>query len=112
MRIAILGAGRLGGALAAGWSRAGHAIIFGVPDPAGDRYRGTAEAAGDAPIRSVAAAVEDADAVVLAVPFEAVAYVLAGAGDLAGRILIDATLPLTMASGRLELSMGFGTSGG
>jgi predicted dinucleotide-binding enzyme len=56
--------------------------------------------------------VQGADAIVLAVPFDAVGDALAAAGDLAGRLLIDVTNPLRMGAAGLELSIGFDRSGG
>jgi predicted dinucleotide-binding enzyme len=112
MRIAIAGAGNVGGALGKGWARAGHNIAYGVPDPSDPKHRPAAEAAGGARLGTVAEAVSGADVIVLAVPFGAAAEALAAAGDLAGRILIDATNPLRMGAAGLELSMGFERSGG
>src|SRR5579875_3330549 len=112
MRIGILGAGNVGGALGQGWLRAGHAISYGVPNPADPKHRAVAEAAGGARVGRVAEAARDAEAIVLAVPFEAVGEALAGCGDLDGRIVIDATNPLRMGAGGLELSVGYTDSGG
>ncbi len=94
MQIAIIGAGNVGGVLGKGWARAGHAIAFGVPDPSAAKHRATAEAAGGAGLFSVPRAVQGADAIVLAVPFDAVGDALGAAGDLAGRLLVDVTNPL------------------
>jgi predicted dinucleotide-binding enzyme len=55
--------------------------------------------------------VHQADAIVLAVPFNAVGDALAAAADLAGRLLIDVTNPLRMGVAGLELSVGFDRSG-
>ena len=55
-------------------------------------------------------AVQGADAIVLAVPFDAVGDALAAAGDLSGRLLIDVTNPLRMGAAGLELSLGFDRS--
>jgi predicted dinucleotide-binding enzyme len=112
MQIAIIGAGNVGGALGKGWARAGHKIAYGVPDPLAAKHRATAEAAGGAGLFSVPQAVRGADAIVLAVPFEAVGEVLGAAGDLAGRLLLDVTNPLRMGGAGLELSLGFDRSGG
>lgn len=112
MRIAILGAGNVGGALGKSWARAGHAIAYGVPKPSDAKHRAAAAAAGGASVSTVAEAVRDADAIVLAVPFDAVDAALAAAGDLSGRVLIDATNPLRMGAGGLELSLGFDRSAG
>ena len=110
MQIAIIGAGNVGGALGKGWARAGHVVTYGVPDPSEARHRATAEAAGDAGIASVSRATRGADAIVLAVPFDAVGDVLKTAGDLSGRLLIDVTNPLRMGAAGLELSLGFDRS--
>jgi predicted dinucleotide-binding enzyme len=112
MRIAILGAGNVGGALGKGWARGGHAIAYGVPNPADPKHRPVAEAAGGASIGSVAEAVRGADVIVLAVPYGAANAALAACGDLAGRVVIDATNPLKMGPNGLELSVGFSSSGG
>ena len=110
MHIAIIGAGNVEGALGKGWARAGHALTYGVPDPSEARHRATAEAAGGAIVASVLRAVQGADAIVLAVPFDAVGDALAAAGDLSGRLLIDVTNPLRMGAAELELSLGFDRS--
>src|SRR6516165_871466 len=81
MHIAIIGAGNVGGTLGKGWARAGNALTYGVPDPSEARHRATAEAAGGAIVASVLQAVQAVDAIVLAVPFDAVGDALAAAGD-------------------------------
>jgi len=111
MQIAIIGAGNVGGALGKGWAHAGHAVTYGFPDPSAARYRAVSEAAGGASLLPVHRAVHQADAIVLAVPFDAIGDALAAAGDLAGRLLIDVTNPLRMGVAGLELSVGFGRSG-
>ncbi|MBV9813272.1 MAG: NAD(P)-binding domain-containing protein [Acetobacteraceae bacterium] len=81
--------------------RAGHEVAFGVrkPDP------------GRSEQQTIRQAVANADAVILAVPFGAVADVAAAGGGLAGKIVIDATNPLGMVEGGLGLTIGHTTSG-
>ena len=110
MQIAILGAGNVGGALGQGWGRTGHAISYGVPDPADPKYGQAAEAAGNARLDTVPEAVRGVDVIVLATPFNAVEAALAAAGDLSGKIVIDCTNPLRMGAAGLELSLGFDRS--
>jgi len=110
MRIAIIGAGNVGGALGKGWARTGHAIAYGVPEPSDAKHRATARAAGGADLLSVPQAVQGVEAIVLAVPFDAVGDALTAMGDLAGRLLIDVTNPLRMGAAGLELSLGFDRS--
>jgi len=112
MRITILGAGNVGGALGKGWARAGHSIAYGVPNPADAKHRPVAQAAGGASLGTVAEAVRGADVIVLAIPYGAAGEALAACGDLAGRTVIDATNPLRMGPNGLELAVGHTGSGG
>lgn len=106
MRIAIIGAGQVGAALARGWMRAGHAIVFGVRDVArASPVAGAAVAANEEAVRG-------ADVLVLAVPWVAVPDAIAGCGDLSGRLVIDATNPVVARGTGIELTLGFTTSGG
>lgn len=96
MRIAIIGAGNVGSALAAGWSARDHEIVFGARDPDDPKVSELiSRLAGGASAASIAAATDGAEVVVLAVPWAAVETVLQAAGELAGKILIDCTNPLT-----------------
>jgi predicted dinucleotide-binding enzyme len=74
VRIGILGGGRVGGGLAAIWERAGHDVRVGTRD-------------------TLAETAAFADVVVLTVPATAVEQVLRAAGDLGGKVLLDATNP-------------------
>jgi len=109
MRIAIIGAGNVGGALGKGWARAGHKIVYGVPAPDDPKHQAAARAA-NAEVGSVAEAAAGADAVVLAVQWNALADAVAACGDLSGRVVIDVTNPLLSTDGGLELGIGFDTS--
>jgi predicted dinucleotide-binding enzyme len=111
MKLAIIGAGNVGSALGKGWSAAGHDIVYGVPAPDNPKHVPVAQAAGNARVTSPAAAVRDAHAIILATPWDAVPAALAACGDLAGRVLIDATNPLRFGAAGLELAVGFNSSG-
>jgi len=87
MRIAVIGKGNVGAALAPNFAAVGHDVVYGVRDPADPKYA----SADGIPLRGVAEAVADAEAVLLAVHWGAVDGVLAEAGDLSGKILIDCT---------------------
>lgn len=90
MDIAVLGTGNIGGTLGRAWARAGHRVVFGTRDAAGDRAR--ALAAEGVAVDSVAAAVAHGAVVLFAVPGPAMQAVIdAHAPALAGRIVIDAT---------------------
>jgi predicted dinucleotide-binding enzyme len=91
VRIAIVGAGRIGGNAARLWSRAGHdvAICFSRrPDQLAARAAELGDRVGPA---SPAHAVAGADVVMLAVPWAAIDQALEEAGSLAGKVLLDAT---------------------
>jgi len=74
--VAIAGAGKVGLVLGGALKRAGNDVVFGVRTPDTDRPEQM----------SILAAVGQADAVILAVPFGAVADVAAAAGGLAGKV--------------------------
>jgi len=91
VRIAIIGAGTVGTALAGGWRKAGHDIVFGVRDPAGKK--GALASLGD--IASTKDAAARADVVVIAVPWTVVDDIAADiAAAAAGKTVIDVTNPI------------------
>jgi 8-hydroxy-5-deazaflavin:NADPH oxidoreductase len=86
VRIAVLGSGQVGRALARGYQAHGHTVRIGTRQPA-------VEGVATAPPQE---AVADADLVVLAVRGDAAADLVAElAPGLEGRVLVDATNPLT-----------------
>jgi predicted dinucleotide-binding enzyme len=108
MRIAIIGAGRVGGVLGRRWVEAGHTVVFGVRSPHADYVRRAVAAAGtNASAADIGTAAADAEVVVLATPWQAVTDALAAAGDLAGKVLVDCTNPLLGVTG---LEIGHTTS--
>jgi hypothetical protein len=91
--MAIIGAGNVGKAIARAATRAGHEVVITSTDP--DRTRAVADELAATAGSSNADAVRDADLVVLAVPYHAVAAVADEVADgLAGKPVIDATNPL------------------
>lgn len=111
MKIAIIGAGNVGGALAKSLGRKGHSIHLGVrhPDDAGAK----ALAAGigaNASLHLPAAAAAAAEVIILATPWPATEQAVKGLGDLHGKILVDCTNPLK--SDLSGLTCGFDSSGG
>lgn len=110
MRIAIIGAGNVGGTLGRRWAQAGHDILFGARDPGSAKTREiVASCGGRARATSPAEAAARADVVVLAVGWHVVQPVVESLGDLAGKIIIDCTNPLDE---NLQLIHGHHSSGG
>ena len=91
MRIAMIGAGNVGGTLGRRFAELGHDVTFGLREGS-DVKGGTPPRARTA---TVADAVKGAEVVVLATPWGAVADAIDEMGPLGGKVLIDATNPLT-----------------
>ena len=102
MKIAIIGAGKLGTALGQGWAKAGHEVLYGAR-----RSDAQAPFAG-ARVAGVRAAVEASQVVVLATPYAGAEDALREAGDFGGRPLVDATNPIGPG---LSLAVPPGSSG-
>jgi hypothetical protein len=95
MHIAIIGTGNVGQALAYGWTSKGHQVTFGSRNPTGEKAQAAiAATGGKAAVTREQEAVQAAEVVVLATPWEAIETVVKGLGDLAGKVLIDATNPI------------------
>ncbi|MEV5764796.1 NADPH-dependent F420 reductase [Micromonospora sp. NPDC052213] len=93
MRIAILGAGNVGGAVATAAVRAGHDVV--VAATSAEHAQKAAGSAGASAAASNAEAVQGADLVLLAVPHAAVAGIATELGEaLTGKVLVDVTNPL------------------
>jgi len=114
MKVAILGTGVVGQVLAKGLLGLGNEVTFGTRDPAGaSAQKATAEARG-AKATTFADAARGADFAILATAWSGTqsALQLAGAANLAGKVLIDATNPLDVSGGAPKLAVGFATSAG
>lgn len=91
MRIAIIGAGSVGPALAGNLSASGHDVVVGTRDPQGGAASAARETLGDVPVLTIDAALDGADAAVLAVPGAAMDDLIAAHGAaLDGKLVVDA----------------------
>ena len=89
MKIAIIGTGNVGGALATKWAHSGHEIYLGVRDI--QNFKG--KELLDNPKKkkkSIADAVQLAEVILLSTPATAVVDVVKSLGDTSGKIIIDA----------------------
>jgi predicted dinucleotide-binding enzyme len=109
MRIAILGSGLIGGKLGTLFAHAGHEVAFSYARSIEKLEQLAAEAGNGARAGSPAQAVKDASVVVLAVHWSKVDDVLDLAGDLAGKVVITCSLPMT--NDDTALAVGHTTSG-
>ncbi len=91
MRIAVLGAGNVGGALAKGWAKAGHEIILGVRDRSNPDLQALINSHPGISATGVGMAAKSAEVIVVALPAKAVINVFNSLGDLSDKIVIDAT---------------------
>ncbi len=113
MKLAIIGAGGVGGTLGAAWARkAGHDVFFGVTNPRSDKTQALLRAIPGSRAGSAAEAAASGDIVVLATPWPATEAAIRSMGSLQGRIVIDCTNPLAMGPDGLGLEIGHGISGG
>ena len=90
MRIAIIGAGNVGGGLGAAFTQAGHEVVFGVRDPDSDKSRAAISAAPGSRAALPGDAVAGADVVVFALRWGAVPTTVRQLPPLGGRVVIDA----------------------
>jgi predicted dinucleotide-binding enzyme len=111
MRIAIIGTGNVGAAIARGLRDKGHAVTLGARRPDDARVQALAVDTGAAVARPEAAAA-GADMVVLALPWAEAAGAVRALGDLTGRIVVDCMNPLGRTAAGFGLMIGHVTSGG
>jgi NADPH-dependent F420 reductase len=109
MTIAILGTGAMATGLAQRFSGAGNTVVLGSRDTENSR-KAAAEIGNGVQAASLAGAAELGDIIVLAVPYDAAREVLAAAGDLTGKTIIDITNPLKPDYS--EMTIGFTSSAG
>lgn len=89
MKIAIIGTGNVGGALATKWASKGHTVLLGV--------RNTSEFKGrellknpNTTVHTTEEAVQSADVILLATPATMAVEVAKSLGDTTGKVIIDA----------------------
>jgi 8-hydroxy-5-deazaflavin:NADPH oxidoreductase len=106
MKITVIGAGNMGAAFTKQLSNAGHQVSV----TARDATKAAQVAAANPGAKAVpaAGAAEGADAVVLATGYADAVSALRGAGNLAGKVVIDITNPLT--ADYMGLTIGHSTS--
>jgi len=114
MKIAIVGAGNVGGALGLAWAqKAGHEICFGVRDAKADGVQALMRAIGSkARAGSVAEAAALADVIILSTPWPAAEAAIRAMGNIKGKLILDATNPLARGPDGISLEIGHSISAG
>jgi predicted dinucleotide-binding enzyme len=114
MKLAIIGAGSVGGTLGTAWAqKAGHEIFFGVRNPQSEKVQALVRSlGGKARAGTAADAAASADVIVLATPWNGAEATIRSLGDVSGKIILDATNPLAMGPDGLGLEIGHDTSAG
>lgn len=88
LRIAALGAGKIGGTLGRKWLARGHTVVFGVGDPQGERAQAlAAELGGSTRVTTVPEALRAGGVILFAIP-----------GNMAGTTAAEHGAPWTARS--------------
>jgi predicted dinucleotide-binding enzyme len=91
MKIAIIGAGNVGGALALRWQKAGHIILIGARDVESPKIQKIRNEIPSAKVSSIQEAAQEADVILVAIPPQFAEDLAAQMGKLPGKVVIDAT---------------------
>ncbi len=91
--VAVIGTGRMGGAIGPRFAEVGHTVIYGSRDPGAEKVQELVARSGEgASAKSQEQAIEAADIVVLALPWHATeSLIKKTADDLAGKLVMDIT---------------------
>jgi predicted dinucleotide-binding enzyme len=89
VRIAIIGAGNVGGGLGTAFGRVGHEVVFGVRDPDSAKTRAALAAAPGSQAATPSEAVDGADVIVFTLRPDALPETAGSLPSLEGRIVID-----------------------
>ncbi|WP_168798482.1 NAD(P)-binding domain-containing protein [Herbaspirillum sp. ST 5-3] len=112
--VAVLGNGMVGVAVAKGFAELGYRVVFGTRDTAGAKTKEALAAVPGAQAASFAQAARQGDLAFVALPWSGLEEGLraAGAGNLAGKLVIDASNPLDFSQGMPRLAIGHTDSAG
>lgn len=97
MRVGILGSGLMGAKLGTIFARAGHEVVFSYARSEQKLKRLARSAGGNARAGTPREAVQQAQAVLLAIHWSRLDDLLTQAGSLAGKLIVSCTLPMNEA---------------
>lgn len=102
-KIAVMGTGNVGSALGKRWAALGHTVMYGSRTPDGEKVKAlVAETGHGATAVSPADAAAECDLILIAVPTRVAVDLVKSLGNLAGKVLIDATNLLMMRDGKFN----------
>lgn len=112
--VAVLGNGVVGVAVAKGFAELGYRVLFGTRNPQGAKSKEALAAVPGAQALSYAEAAKAADLAFVALPWDGLKEALASAGaaNLEGKLVIDASNPLDFSGGTPRLAIGHSDSSG
>ena len=110
MRIAIIGTGSVGSAIARALQGNGYELILGARDVQGAEVLALAQSV-QAVVMLPDAAARAGDVIILALPWAAAESAVAALGPMAGKIVIDCMNPIGRVDGGIGLTLGHTTSG-
>jgi hypothetical protein len=111
MKVAIIGTGNVGSAIARGLKGKKHEVVLGSRSTADAKLQALMAETG-ATLASPSDAAVQADIVILALPWSAAEEAVKALGPLSGKTVIDCMNPLGMVAGALGLTVGHTESGG
>ncbi len=109
MRVGILGSGLMGGKLGTLFARAGHDVVFSYARRREKLEKLARDCRTHARAGTPREAAQDADALLLAVPWSRVDDALGRAGDLSKKVIVSCSLPMNSRS--TDLAIGHTSSG-
>ena len=108
MKIGIIGTGNVGSALGKGWASQGHQILFGTRQPESEKVQRLLAGVGEGGTAvSIPDAIQQANIIVLATPWNVLAQVTQSVANWQDKIVIDATNPIAPG---FQLAVGHSTS--
>jgi len=89
MKIAVIGTGNVGGALAKKWAKAGHSIFLGVRNTKNFKGKELLNEFGITAV-SISESVKNAEVVLVAATPDSTLEIIKNMGDVSGKVIIDA----------------------
>lgn len=91
MKIAIIGTGNVGGALAQQLIKAGHTVLMGAKFPLSEKSIRLATIIGEDRFAAIENAVKQSEVIIITTPPDAVLQIIPQLGNVEGKTIIDAT---------------------